>query len=1495
MNTKRNTLLSTGLALGIATLLTALLLITQTHVAWLATVTETFDDWADSSYGNISTYSGSSGEWETNNSMSHSSNARSGNAVRFNDDSSANEYLLYKGIDGNGKDGGIGTISFWYRHWDGDGSTVKFKVQYKVGSGGSWIDIGSTVSVDSTTYAQYSATPNINEDNIFIRVVSVVDDERLLIDDFGITDYTPQFTISKSAPALVAPGEVFTYTLTVKNSTGVTPTTTTITDVLPTGVDFISASDGGTKTGGAVTWSVSNFADGATISRTFMVTATGSHGDVLENANYYVNGGTDWLTTTTGTTVTTQIVGDCNSIYNIQYPGGDSLCKGETVAITGVVYAVYGSNSFAIADASGPWHGLYVYDSGVPMPTINDTLLITGTVDEYSNLTQLENITYTVLSTGTTPYAASVVDSGDIATGGSAAESYEGVLVEVHDSTVTNDNLGYGEWSVDDGSGDVRVDDLGSYSYVPTNGDALAVVRGMLYYSHSNYKIEPRDADDIVSVTGSGLRISKDAPALVAPGELFTYTLTVENQTGQLLSPPTVSDTLPLSATYAGSNPAGAWNAASHTITWTAATSLSHGSALSYTVVVTAPTAMTTLVNDDYTAQASNWPTAATGSAVNTLVYDCNSIYNIQHVDNPGSDDASLCMGETVTVEGTVYATYAYKGFFIADAAGPWHGIYVYYPSDTQPEVGDAVSVAGTVKEHYGLTELGNYATYTVLSSGNTPYAPSVVTAAQIPYDNVATSEQYEGVFVETHDITVTAAIDSHGIWDFSDVGGGTGKVDDWGYHAEPAVDDTYAILRGALAYDYSAYKVMPRDANDLVTERQISIEKTAAASVDAGELLTYTLTVFNNTGSTLTGLTITDTVPTAHATFAHASDGGVLAGDTISWTAASLPSGNSLSVRFAVTATGTDGDEIWNNTYAAWAANWLTPTAGSPLLTTIGDYIPIYSIQGSGFTSPYDDQQVRTVGVVVGFFEGNYPSGGGDFDGFYIQDSTGDTITTTSDAIFVNHGTAAVSVAVGDLVTVTGTVGEFSEYDGTACSGDTCLTQIAVSGASDVEVGPTATLPTATELDPPGGDVAVAATYWESLEGMLVTIPNTATVVGPTSYNTIMVVRGDLGVERVLRTGPHAGMPVAVRHYKRNGKLDDGSYPDNLIVGSTVENVDGPLVYSYGSYLVATQFGAPWTTVYDKPAPTTVPTWPAAPAEQFSAATFNTYNYNGGATKLTKVVSTVVGLGAPTFLSLEEISVADVITDVITALNARGYPYAYAYSHPDVGGHGVAVLWRTDRVTDVTWSTEYQGCSADGSSSSTYDPLWATCQASGEYPLFSRRPVVVTGTVTYAGNATRVIVIGNHFKSKRGGDPSADQRRLEQGQFVAGLVDGFITTVPNVLVLGDLNDFEDSPPLEALYASGNLTNTWYTLPEEARYSYIYQGTSQILDHILASPAMLTWLDSMSPMHYNADFPYYPYSSNDSVVWRTSDHDPVVATFALPRYIYLPLVFRNSS
>src|SRR5205085_4205410 len=89
------------------------------------------------------------------------------------------------------------------------------------------------------------------------------------------------------------------------------------------------------------------------------------------------------------------------------------------------------------------------------------------------------------------------------------------------------------------------------------------------------------------------------------------------------------------------------------------------------------------------------------------------------------------------------------------------------------------------------------------------------------------------------------------------------------------------------------------------------------------------------------------------------------------------------------------------------------------------------------------------------------------------------------------------------------------------------------------------------------------------------------------------------------------------------------------------------------------------------------------------------------------------------------------------------------------------------------------------------------------------------------------------------------------------------------IVVAGDLNDLEYSNPVGILKSAG-MSDLIETLPVNERYSYVFEGNSQALDHVMASSAAVTALDGFDVVHINAEF-----------ATQVSDHDPSVARFNL--------------
>jgi predicted extracellular nuclease len=87
------------------------------------------------------------------------------------------------------------------------------------------------------------------------------------------------------------------------------------------------------------------------------------------------------------------------------------------------------------------------------------------------------------------------------------------------------------------------------------------------------------------------------------------------------------------------------------------------------------------------------------------------------------------------------------------------------------------------------------------------------------------------------------------------------------------------------------------------------------------------------------------------------------------------------------------------------------------------------------------------------------------------------------------------------------------------------------------------------------------------------------------------------------------------------------------------------------------------------------------------------------------------------------------------------------------------------------------------------------------------------------------------------------------------------------VVVAGDLNDYQFSPALSTLTGTGSakiLTDLIATLPVDQRYTYVCNGVSQVLDHILVTSALAA-SEQYQVVHLSSEF------SN-----QVSDHDPQV-------------------
>jgi hypothetical protein len=162
-------------------------------------------------------------------------------------------------------------------------------------------------------------------------------------------------------------------------------------------------------------------------------------------------------------------------------------------------------------------------------------------------------------------------------------------------------------------------------------------------------------------------------------------------------------------------------------------------------------------------------------------------------------------------------------------------------------------------------------------------------------------------------------------------------------------------------------------------------------------------------------------------------------------------------------------------------------------------------------------------------------------------------------------------------------------------------------------------------------------------------------------------------------------------------------------------------------------------------------------------------------------------------------------------------------------------------------------------------------------YPLFDRPPLmaklVINGpSAAPWSSAATVWVINNHWKSKAGDESANARLRVAQAGAVAERVQTLLSVDPNaqLVVLGDLNDFYEGAAVFTLQNETGLLHPYQWLPALQRYTYIFNGAAQVLDHVLLTPNLVPQVALVEILHIHADA-----AAGDSPLAH-SDHDPVV-------------------
>ncbi|WP_214768921.1 chitobiase/beta-hexosaminidase C-terminal domain-containing protein [Exiguobacterium sp. s133] len=555
-----------------------------------------------------------------------------------------------------------------------------------------------------------------------------------------------------------------------------------------------------------------------------------------------------------------------------------------------------------------------------------------------------------------------------------------------------------------------------------------------------------------------------------------------------------------------------------------------------------------------------------------------------------------------------------------------------------------------------------------------------------------------------------------------------------------------------------------------------------------------------------------------------------------------------------------------------------------------------ISSIQGIAHLSPYADQLVRTTGVVTYIVDAN---------NFYMQDPNPDNNSKTSEGILVyskNHG-----AAVGQKVATTGYVKEWL-LGGYSDKAETDLPVTELSAVNLVKGALNEGLPASIVL---GGDGVLIPTdvvdndafanfdpeedaidLYESVEGMRVALPN-AIVTGPQANRTIPV-----RTQTADKVYTKRGTPILTADNVNPERLfvEMGSSSYRAKSGDRFEGtIEGVMSYNYSAYKVlskAADLPKLVTSEIDRQ-PTNIETGES----RLTVASYNVENFasTADAGKVDRVSEGIATfLKTPDIVGLTEMQDNDGAVDsgtvdasksfetLIAAIEAKtGVKYAYTDIAPedkkDGGQPGgnirVGFLYNPERVSlapgkkgtaTEAVSVENGKLTSNPGRIQPLDPNFAS----------SRKPLV--GEFLFKGESYHVIV--NHFNSKGGdgadfGKNQPVVRKSEvQRHAIATIVQDFVNELEtevkdsNVVVLGDLNDFQFSKTLDILKGK-NLWNTVDDLPKSERYSYVYNGNAQVLDHILISKNLKRYTSS-DIVNINSD-----YMEADG---SASDHDPAI-------------------
>jgi uncharacterized repeat protein (TIGR01451 family) len=739
---------------------------------------------------------------------------------------------------------------------------------------------------------------------------------------------TADIATTVSGPSTVTAGAKVTYTITVTNSGSSTSVCVSVTDTLPAGSTFLSASGGGTASGSVVTWPTFNLAPNSSTTFTVAVGAPGNgtmSNTVSSTSLTYDPDASNNNGTASGASVITSVTGEGNAGSD-----GSSCVTATNVATKTWSHTVNsGNNRILIVGIALADHA-----TSVSSITYGGTALTRITQSIVRNEVE---IWYVIAPpVGTANVVANWSAAKDMV-GWSGTFTNVDQTYPIGDSQIANGNNTTPSVTVSAASGDIVVDT------VSANGDGLSLTvgagqtqicsgatgtaggdcRGASSYESGASSVtmswtEGAAKDwDIAAVVlklarpvQADIVTTKTGASTVYATSNITYTVTVTNCGPATGSNIVVSDTLPAGSTFVSASSGG--TNASGVVTWTIS-SLAYAGLTNLTVTVTAPSSGS-LTNTVSSTSSTSDPDASNNNGTSSSAKVTTTVLQTADVKT------------TKTGATTVYATSNLT--------------YTITVTNQGPNTATNIIVSDTLPSN---------ATFVSASSGGTN-GSGVVTWPTMT--NCAIG------FTTNFTVTVTAPT--------------TGSLTNTVSSTATSTDLTPSNNDGSS----SAAKVI----TTVTPVADVKTTKTGAASVYATSNLTYTITVTNQGPNTSSNIVVSDTLP-SNATFVSASSGGTNGSGVVTWptmtncavgfitnftVTVTAPTSGSLTNTVSSTATTTDQDSSNNDGSSSNAKVITTVTPVADVKTTKTGATTVYATSNLTYTITVTNQGPNTSSNIV-------------------------------------------------------------------------------------------------------------------------------------------------------------------------------------------------------------------------------------------------------------------------------------------------------------------------------------------------------------------------------------------------------------------------------------------------------------------------------------------------------------------------------------------------